>query len=230
MRCEHVQDRILESLLAGEPELPVGVRPHVERCPECAAELESLRRGVQVTKLLPRMAVDPPEGMKAAVMAALAGEGTVERPAARPSPPAALHRLLLRPLPVAAAVAVLVIGAFGVYAGSRYFEVRESNAVVEMVRNSSVLANLEALESAEWVQETAVYRNTVAEAKLQLQRLSEAQDDPKEVARVIQGLEERRLVEAFRALVHAAPTGADQDRRMASEVLMVLEDIQHGHP
>lgn len=237
MRCEHVQDRILESLLAGDAELPAGIQPHVDRCPECAAELEAMRRGVTVTRLMPQMSVEPPKGMKSAVLAAIAGTETQRTPV--PQAPRQversrslgeiLHALMLRPLPVAAAVAVLVIGTLGVYAGTRYFEVREANAIVETVRGSSALANLDTLEMADWVQETAVHRNTVAEAKLHLQRLGEASDNPKEVNRVVQGLEEKRLVEAFRALVHAAPAGADQDRRMASEVLMVLEDIQHGH-
>lgn len=235
MRCEHVQDRILESLLAGGAELPAGIQPHVDRCPGCAAELESLRRGVSVTRLLPQLAVEPPRGMKTAVLAAIAeAEATVpESHAPKRAEPARplgelLRGLVLRPLPVAAAVAVLVVGTLGVYAGTRYFEVRESNAIVESVRASSALANLGVLENVEWVQETAVHRNTVAEAKLQLQRLGEARDNPKEVARVVQGLEEKRLVEAFRTLVHAAPAGADQERMMASEVLMVLEEIQHG--
>jgi hypothetical protein len=249
MRCEHVQDRILEILMEGETELPVGIQPHLDQCPQCAAEMQRLRRGVEAARLLPQMAVEPPKGMKDSVMAAIA-EGAPETDKA-PAPAKAaqvqdpaperreeresgrwslrdlVHSLMLRPLPIAAAMAVLVIGTLGVWAGSRHFEVKSANAVVEQVQESHALSNLNALEDAEWVRETPMHRNAVAEAKLQLQRLAEAEDDPEEVARVIRGLEEKRLAEAFRAMASAAPAGADQDKRMASEVVMVLEDIQH---
>jgi hypothetical protein len=76
MRCKHVQERLLESRLKGERDLPEGLAPHLEKCDDCREDYEHLRVGVAALQhVLP---VDPPRGMKGRIFDRLADERSRE--------------------------------------------------------------------------------------------------------------------------------------------------------
>jgi hypothetical protein len=229
MRCEHVQDRALECILAGE-ELPVGLRPHLESCQECTAEVARLRLGVRAAKSLRQSAVAPPPGMKKAVFDAIAsapaGEPATRRASWREAVGAACHWLVVRPLPVAAAAFVLVaVTVVGVATNGSKLR-KEAWEIHFSVAQSRAVPDCERLEREEWIQKQAAFLNAVNDAKLQLQIVA-VDGDLATVRAAARGVRARRLVESFRAIENAAPEG---DRRLASEVRYYLEEIANLQP
>jgi len=229
MRCEHVQDRALECILAGE-ELPVGLLPHLGSCQECAAEVARLRRGVLAARSLRQSAVDPPRGMKKAVLDAIATTPAAEpgpgRPSWRGALGGAVHWLVVRPLPVAAAAFVLVAVTVVGVATNRAQDAKRARDIHDSVERSPAIPNCDRLERTDWVQKNAAFLNAVKDAKLQLQ-IAASEKDPGTIRAAAQGVKANRLIEAFRAIENAAPEG---DRRLASEVRINLEDIANMQP
>jgi hypothetical protein len=249
MRCEHVRERVLEALLAGEEEIPVGLRPHVDACADCVAEVERLRRGVMATRVIPYLSVDPPAGMKARVFAAIesAPSDAPAKPAeARPvrtaEKPTLLRGRFLRVLPAAAAVAVLCIG-LALVARDRISDA-QAQVLISRVEKSQALTDCDELadslrsDPARWggPDGTAgpsgapdggrltTHQKTVEEARLALQRVVEAKRNPRDVAAVRDTVKAKRLVDSFRRLVNDCPDPGLRAR--AARIQDVLQDIE----
>ena len=226
MRCEHVRERALESLLAGA-EIPPGIEPHLTKCHECAAEVSRLRAGARAVQLLRDAAVDPPKEIKARVFEAIGADVSARmvRPQERVAVP--WTRALLRPVPVAAAalITLCIVGTLSVVA--QRSKVGETNRIVKAVRESGVVRVLNELESAPWVADAVGGTNAVKSAKLQLQRVAEAWNDPRTVFAARNAVTQQHLVETFRTLQHVAP--ADQ-AALVAQVRQQLEGIQALQP
>lgn len=241
MRCEHVRERVLEAFLAGEAEVPVGLRPHVEGCPDCAAEIQRLKRGVLATKVIPHLGVDPPSGMKAKVFA------EIERqPAARvmPADEAAPSRAretepptprglpfrggLLRVLPIAAALAALCIGLAVVAVNNT--PSRNVRILVERVRTSPALASCDELvesvrnDPTSWGVDSAMHQRTIEESRLVLQRVAGAGRSQRDVYAARETVEAKHLVDAMSRVANDCPDATTRQR--AQDVLSALQDIQ----
>jgi hypothetical protein len=115
MRCEHVQERLLESQLRGETGIPQGLTPHLERCGRCRGEAAEIARGARAVAFVGAGTVEPPAHMKARVFERIAQErarepwhakiaALVRQPAFRWSAAAAV-------VLVAAAVGVVLAGS-----------------------------------------------------------------------------------------------------------------------
>lgn len=253
MRCEHVRERVLEALLAGEDEIPVGLKPHVDACADCVAEVERLRRGVLATKVIPYLGVDPPAGMKAKVFAAIESAPVTATAASTPRPvtespaptsekPALLRGRFLRILPAAAALAVLCI-SLAVVAIDRIGDA-QARVLIDRVEKSQALTDCDELadslrsDPARWggmeegtdrggspeAGRLTAHEKTVQEARLALQRVIEAKRNPRDVVTVRDTVKAKRLVDSFRRLANDCPDAGLRAR--AARIQDVLQDIE----
>lgn len=247
MRCEHVRERMVEALLSGEEEIPVGLRAHVEACPECTAEVARLHRGVLVARALPQLGVDPPAEMKARVFTQIglaedAAPAIAAPPTPTPGPTAApestprvpsrpgwFRGLILRPLPVAAALLVMALGVGTLFALPT---IRDRNAriVYEAVRKSPALTSCDELadsmraDPSRWGEDVSLHQRAVEEARIDLLRVSAAGDNIRDVYRVAESVNTRRLVDSFNRLLNDCPDIAAREK--AENVRRLLQDIE----
>lgn len=231
MRCEHVRERAVEAFLEGDVELPVGLRTHVQSCPECAEEIERLRCAAVAARTLPALTVDPPPAMKSRVFAelGLAGEPTVETPTVLPAAPSSparvpFSRVLLRRVPLMAAVAVLCIGV-ALVANRPDPAARNLDSIVRpAVPACENLASALQTDPGSWGDDFITHARVVSEARTALVRVENAEGRRGDLARVAETVSSRRLVEAFGRLVHDSPN--PDSRRDAEIVRRALQDIE----
>ncbi len=238
MRCEHVQERVLEALLEGETEIPPGLRPHVEGCARCAAEIQLLRQGVSAANVIPALSAAPPPGMKEHVFAAIAAEAPAapktSTPAAKPAPERAptsapcarnLRWAMLRVASAAAGVILLCGVGLQVSAMRETGKLRE---VITKIDTTQALAHADRLLADRQIQDDDRWRRVLEDASMQLQDARDAYESPKALYRIAETVRTKHLVESLRSLEDESRSSTSRatDYDSLSQIRDCLQDIE----
>ncbi len=238
MRCEHVQDRILEALLDGETEIPAGLRPHVEGCARCAAEIELLRKGVLAAGVASALSAAPPPGMKERVFAAIASEAAAPKAA----PAAPMQTPERRPVAesrsrgagparwavlrvASAAVGVFLLCGVGLQLSAMRRETGRLLEVVDKIDSAQGVDLLRQLLDDEEVRANDRWVRVLEDASMQLQDAQAARENPKDLYRIAETVRTKHLVESLRSLEDEARDSASR-RRSLSQIRDCLQDIE----
>ncbi len=222
MRCRHVRERILESLLAGEPSLPEGIKPHLEQCEACRLEERLLRRGVEALQHIP--VVDPPPDLKARTMERIRNDQYKE------TAWTLFTEALRARTPAFAAAALLVIVATVGFVWAVSFRGPDEylSEVLAIERNQDALVqDIEWLEAQEWVYTSDRYTRTLDEAKQVIEEVANAKDNPEEVQFIVRRIRATRLIDELEWVAEAAP---ESDRPMVERLRLELEQLVRALP
>jgi hypothetical protein len=206
MRCKHVQERLVESRIRGEQQLPDGLAPHLETCDTCAEEYQLIVRGVEAAGALPHVAL--PAGLKGRVFDRIAQERSHEPWRAR------LVAFVRRPAmqrAAAAAMLLVAVGATSLLAAqilNRNEPAQESPGALL----PGSLLDLDFVRASE--SHTAVLTEAVA--------CLEAASDPGEQLRIAEQIRRTDLVRRVGLVAKDAPYG---DRQYIYAARERLEDI-----
>jgi len=206
MRCKHVQERLVESRLRGEQQLPDGLAPHLETCDTCAEEYELIVRGVDAVGAVPHVAL--PAGLKGRVFDRIAEERSREPWRAR------LVAFVRRPAMQRAAAAAMLLVAVG---ATSLLAVQVLNRD-EPAQESTVLPPVRSLLNSEYIRASESHTAALTEAIACL----EAASDLGEQVRTAQRIRETDLVRRVGLVAKDAPYG---DRQYIYAARERLEDI-----